>query len=136
MSLSLTCLPEGLLLLSGEPSPGDPLELVQAFSHSPAHALLHLAARPSHETPPDPALAWLHRFSHHWMAEVCRARHAAPPFPAADSTGHSLLTSCAQEAPPFPGSDYCTAEVLATLWADAGTALAAACAAGEGHTAR
>ena len=127
MSLSLTCLPEGLLLLSGEPSPGDPLELVHAFSQSAAHALLHLAARPSHEAPPDPALAWLHRFSHHWMAEVCRARHEAPLVPAADSTGHSLLTSCAQEAPPFPGSDYCTAEVLATLWADAGTALAAAC---------
>ena len=128
MSLTLTCLPEGLLLLSGEPSAGDPLELVQAFSLSPAHAVLQLATRPSHESPSDPALAWLQRFSHHWMAEVCRTRHVSPPLPPADLSGHSLLTSWAQEAPPFPGSDYCNVEVLASLWEDAGSALAAACA--------
>ena len=125
MPPTLFCLPEGILCLTGDPSPALP---AHAFQQSPAHAILLLAARPASESPADPALAWLQRFSHHWMGAVCRTRLADPLPPAADLSGFSLLTLWIDEAPPFPGSEYLTADVLATLWQETGTLLAAACA--------
>lgn len=129
MPLTLTCLPEGLLLLEGGPDPGDPPGLPAAFRQSPAHALLHLAALPPEESPADPALAWLRRFSHQWMAAVCRSRLTNVPPPEADLPGHPNLTETALQAPAFPGSEYLNGEVLTTLWQQAGGVLTDLCAA-------
>ena len=126
---TLTCLPEGILCLTGDPSPDFPDGLANAFAQGPAHAVLLLAARPANGSPADPALAWLQRFSHHWMAAVCRKRLAAHPPPAAGLSGLSPLTTWIDEAPPFPGSEYLTTDVLAGLWQETGILLAANCAA-------
>ena len=128
MPRTLTCLPEGILCLTGDPCSEFSAELSHCFGQSPAHAVLFLASRPANEAPADPALAWLQRFSRHWMAAVCRTRLADAPLPAADLTGHSPTAAWINEAPPFSGCEYLTAGALATLWHQTGGLLTAVCA--------
>lgn len=123
MELSLT--PAGHLLMikpdvtsSGHAADSDSIQhnrIVQAFGESPSAGIMALAGGKSS---PDWPLSWIfwRDFGARYLLQLCQSQPSAErlePLPPPDA---STLATLYLNLPPMPGGEYCTSDVLASIW--------------------
>src|SRR3989338_499929 len=95
--------------------------LVDAFTRSTGHGLLHLGAAEVGSALP-PAFAWWRDFSAHYVTALCATTEAGESDCIIATPASQDLDEFVDNAPPMTGSDYLTADVLVALWGELDTA--------------
>ncbi len=96
--------------------------LVDAFTRSTGHGLLHLGATEVGSTLP-PAFAWWRDFSARYVTALCATMEAGESDCLIATPASQDLDELAVNAPPMTGAEYLTADVLVALWGELDAAL-------------
>ena len=107
--LTLACSPEPALALRGEPELGLERELLNAWPHARAQALLLMVGE-GMKTTLDPSLEWLRRYAQRFMVRLCQTR-AVPSAALAEDLAEAMAS-----LPPMQGAEYVTEDLLMSLW--------------------
>ena len=118
--------PHGHLLLASErdaPLLAEALHarLVDSFTRSTGHGLLHLGAAEVGSALP-PTFAWWRDFSARYVTELCARTEAGESGCVIAAPAVQDIDELITNAPPMTGVEYLTADVLIALWAELDTA--------------
>lgn len=95
--------------------------LVDAFTRSTGHGLLHLGAAEVGSALP-PAFAWWRDFSARYVTALCATTEAGESDCIIATPASQDLDELVVNAPPMTGSEYLTTDVLVALWGELDTA--------------
>ena len=123
-ALALILTPHGRLLLAPERdapilAEATHAKLVDAFTHSTGHGLLHLGAVEVGSALPT-TFAWWRDFGARYVTELCATTEASDSVIAVPTAQD--LDGLVANAPPMTGAEYLTAKVLLALWDELDTA--------------
>jgi superfamily II DNA or RNA helicase len=125
-ALALIITPHGRLLLAPEgdaPILAEALHsrLVDSFTRSTGHGLLHLGAAEVGSVLP-PTFAWWRDFSARYVTALCATTEAGESDCSIAVPVAQDLDELVANAPPMTGAEYLTADVLVALWNELDTA--------------
>ena len=126
-ALALILTPHGHLLLAAERdapvlTEAQHTSLLNAFTRSTGHGLLHLGAAEVGSALP-PVFAWWRDFSARYVTALCATTEASVSDAVIAHPAAQVFDELVADVPPMTGAEYLTADVLIMLWGELDTAL-------------
>ena len=119
--LTLTCTPDLRLTLHGNVESPVEHRLAEAWNKSEASGLVWMATE-GLSAPLEASLSWMQGWARRFFARLCQTRDAA----TVEVPDEAARAEFAQTVPPMQGAEYVTEILLARLWQDLRTHVAAA----------